>query len=115
MNLKEIITKYKEGNSIDRLGIIGNVVTIISTIVALVTGQLLTLKFIVDETTFIAIAFYIIAMGISLLVFFLFLKILSLIINLYKSYLIQAALFLIILGIMLLVLVIIWSFVLIPK
>ena len=56
------------------MGIIGNVVTIISTIVALVTGQLLTLKFIVDETTFIAIAFYIIAMGISLLVFSFFLK-----------------------------------------
>ncbi|MDU5143539.1 MAG: hypothetical protein E6230_15275 [Paenibacillus dendritiformis] len=112
MNIKEIIMKYKEGNSLDKLGIIGNFVTIITAAITLVTGQLLAFEFVIKETTFIRISFYTATMGLSLLLLFIFLKSLSLFIKTFKSFMLQIAVFLISFAFLSLILTTIWSFVL---
>ncbi|MEK4149035.1 hypothetical protein NST02_18390 [Robertmurraya sp. FSL W8-0741] len=112
MNIKELFNSYKNGDSTEKLGIISNLVTIFTAITALITGQLLTLKFVISNTTFIAIAFYIIAMGISLLIFFYYLKGSAILLKTYKSFLVQVSMILIATGALIFAWVIIWSFIL---
>ncbi len=112
MKLKEIIMKYKEGNSLDRLGIVGNIVTIISAVVALVTGQLLTIKFIFDESTFMLIGFYIIAMGVTLLLIYLFWALASICIKALKPILFGLSVVIILFGFLSLIISNIWYLVL---
>lgn len=112
MNLKDIISSYKKGNSTEKLGIISDITTLITALITVITGQLLTIKFVINEDSFIAIAFYIIAMGISLIFLFLYLKAIRYLITEYRSFLIQIATILIATGGIIFVMVIIWSFVL---
>lgn len=111
MNIKEIVEKYKECDSADKLGIISNITTIISAVIAIITSQILTIKYVIEGTALIRISFYIVAMGISILVFFFYIKGIAYLIKEYKSFLVQSATILIATGSLLLFLVIIWSFV----
>ncbi|WP_368298374.1 hypothetical protein [Cytobacillus firmus] len=112
MNIKEILNNFKNGDSTKRLGILSDIVTIFTAVITLITTQILTLKFVITDTTIIKIAFYIFAMGISLLLLYFYLKAVSYLLKEYKSFLVQSAAILMITSSLILLMVTIWSFVL---
>lgn len=65
MDIKEIITKYNKADSTEKLGIISNIVTIITAIIALVTGQILTFNFVFESTSLTILGFYMLGMSFS--------------------------------------------------
>lgn len=112
MNIREIIANYRNGNSVEKLAIISSVITIITGFIAIITSQIFTIKFVFDDTTFIRIAFYIIAMGASLLLIYIFLALSSLIRRTSPSFLLTISFIFMALGIVVLGLFTLWSLVL---
>lgn len=112
MNLKEIVNIFKKGDSTQKLGILSDIVTLFTALIALITSQIFTLKFILDDITFIMIAYYMAAMGLSLLITFTYIKGVSFFIKTYNSYLLKSAWFLLFSAVVILILVTIWSYML---
>jgi len=112
MNLREIIKNYRNGNSVEKLAIISSAVTIITAFIAVITGQIFTIKFVFDDTTFIRVAFYIMAMGVSLLFIYLFLALSSGLRRISPSVLLTISFIIMSLGILVLGIFTIWDFVL---
>lgn len=112
MKITEIINKFKSGDSTQKLGIISDLVSIFSALATLVTAQFFAFKFVITETTIIKTAFYILAMGISLLAIFFYLKTISYIRKELESFMIQLALILILSSLFILLMYTLWILVL---
>jgi hypothetical protein len=73
--MKEVIEKYKKGDSDKKLSMISDLVTIVVAIPFAVVVQVLTLLIAIDEYTFMSIALYMGGFSFSCLAIFLILKI----------------------------------------
>jgi len=111
MNIKEIVNKYKDSDSTGKLGIISDLITIFATIVAIITSQIFTIKFVFDELTIIRIAFYMVALGITLLIIFIYIEFISYVKKEFPSRLFNCSINLIIGGIIVLLMYTVWAFV----
>lgn len=110
--MNEIINQFKDGDSNDKLSIISNLLTIATTIITIVVGQVLTLKFSFNDYTFIVLAFYIGALALTCLAVYLFLKSINFTLISVKSFWLRLFFILISLSALLLLTTTIWSFVL---
>lgn len=112
MKLKEIFNIYKEGNSVDKLGIIGNIVTIVSAFFALIAAQLFSIKYLFEGTTYIKVSFLVITLGVSFIILYLCNFFLSLTKGFIKSLLLRYGVNIIFFGVMFLLATNIWLFIL---
>ncbi|MGW8428844.1 hypothetical protein ACWGJQ_25930 [Peribacillus simplex] len=108
--IKELIENFKSGDSTQKLGIISDLISIITAVVTLITAQAFAVKFVITETTIIKTAFYILAMSISLFVIFFYLKGISFIRKEYKSLLVQSAFILCFTSFFIFITYTVWSF-----
>ena len=112
MNLKDILNNYKKGSSIDKLGIISNLITIFTAVVAIITSQIFAMKFVFDESTLIRTIFYLFAFGLTLLVLHVSFKVTKLFLSEKFDFLFKISLIILFNTCMLFITYIIWSFML---
>jgi len=112
MDIKEIITQYKNGDSAEKLSIISSITTIITAAFALITGQLVTMKFLINEITLIMFGIYMGAMAISILLLYFYLFFIKLIRKEIESFLLKLFFFLIANVFLLFANIILWIFIL---
>lgn len=112
MNIKEITTKYKDGNSVDKLGIISNVVTIVTAIIALATGQILTFNFVFESTSLTILGFYLLGLSLSTLLLGFYFWSLKKISTVFDSFFVKTSLYLSSTTTQLFCNIIIWEFIL---
>lgn len=111
MKIKGLIDDYKKGSSSEKLSIVSNVITIFTAVLTLIVGQILTLRFAIDVTTFIILGYYLVALGLSLTCIFLYIQVVTFLWRGYESYTLKLGFIIMFAGVLVLILLTIWDFI----
>ncbi|WP_404351655.1 hypothetical protein LG311_10225 [Sutcliffiella horikoshii] len=111
MKIKELVAEYKNGSSTDKLSIVSSVITIFTAVLTIIVGQVLTLRFAINVTTFIVLGYYLFALGLSLTCIFLFIQLATFTWKLYESFILKLGLVTMLAGVSVLILLTIWDFI----
>lgn len=112
MKISEIHKDYMNGSPSEKLSIISSLLTVVTFILAIITSQFFAFKYIVDSRTYIAIGLYLLALGISLIVVYLYQLWVQFINKTYEQLILKVAFILIATSSFAFSLVVIWTFIL---
>ncbi|MEH7401601.1 hypothetical protein V7148_11480 [Gottfriedia acidiceleris] len=108
--LKDLYNTFKDSDSAGKLGILSDVLSIMTFLFTITIGQLIAMKFVIESVTFVIISWYLVGLGVNLLLFYLVKIAYSDLLGGLKSKILRVALFIILSGLFLLLTTGIWAF-----